>query len=202
MQSGTSLKVLVACEFSGIVRDAFIAHGHNAVSIDLVDTESPGPHIQDDVLNYLNEGWDLMIAHPPCTFLCNAGAQYHKGYEKETYLALAFVKALMNAPIPYIAIENPVGLISTYIRKPDQIIYPWQFGHIDKKRTCLWTKGLPILAETKRIPVLKRKDTIRDSSQNKDRKKRRSIFFEGIADAMAEQWGSYANAQLESAYWA
>jgi hypothetical protein len=149
------MKVLVACERSGIIRDAFIAKGHDAISCDLAPTEKPGPHIQDDVRNHLNMGWDLMIAHPDCTFLCSSGL-HHNNYSQErrikSELALDFVRLLMDAPILRICIENPVGRIGTNIRPCDQIIQPYEYGHNASKRTCLWLKNLPHLRPTKYVP--------------------------------------------------
>src|SRR5678810_1187609 len=142
------MKVLIACEFSGIVRDAFKEKGHDAWSCDLLDTEIPGQHIKDDVLKVLNHGWDLMIAHPPCTHLSVTGARWFKDKKEEQEQALEFVRQLLNAPIEKIALENPISIISTRVRKPDQIIQPWQFGHGETKATCLWLKGLPLLVPT------------------------------------------------------
>jgi hypothetical protein len=148
-------RVLVACEFSGVVRDAFIARGHDAVSVDLLPTETPGPHYEGDVMDIIYSQdiyeFDLMIAHPPCTYLAGSGLHWNKritGRINKTEEALIFVKKLLNANVPYIALENPVGIISTAIRKPDQIIQPWQFGHPESKTTCLWLKGLPVLEPT------------------------------------------------------
>ena len=135
------MKVLIACEFSGIVRDAFIKRGHDAWSCDLLPTEVEGPHIQGDVLNILNDGWDLIIAHPPCTHLATSGARWFKNKEKEQKEALEFVSLLLNAPINKIALENPISIISSRIRKPDQIVQPWMFGHPEQKSTCLWLKN-------------------------------------------------------------
>ena len=136
------VKVLIACEFSGVVRDAFIRRGHDAMSCDLLTSETPGSHYQGDVQDLLTPGrWDLMIAHPPCTHLCVSGARWFKGKQSEQAEALEFVRLLMDAPIPRIAIENPISIISSRIRKPDQIIQPWQFGHGETKKTCLWLKG-------------------------------------------------------------
>src|ERR1043166_3534873 len=142
------LRVLVACEFSGVVRDAFASLGHYAVSCDLLPSETPGNHYQGDVRDILNDGWDLMIAHPPCTHLAVSGARWFKGKQKKQKEALAFVKMLLSAPIPRIALENPVSIISTKIRRPDQIIQPWMFGHGETKTTCLWLKNLPPLTPT------------------------------------------------------
>lgn len=148
------MRVLVACEFSGTVRDAFIAAGHTAMSCDLLPTEAPGPHYQGDVRDVLWDRWDLMIAHPPCTYLCSSGLHWNKrvpGRDHQTLEALEFVRLLLGAPIPYIALENPIGCISSAIRKPDQIIQPWMFGHDASKATCLWLKNLPSLKPTKII---------------------------------------------------
>lgn len=148
------MKVLIACEYSGTVRDAFLAKGHDAMSCDLLPTESPGPHYQGDVCDVLRAGWDLMIAHPPCTYLCSSGLHWNTRRPERAALtedALGFVRLLLAAPIPRIALENPVGCISTRIRKPDQTIQPWQFGHDASKATCLWLKGLPLLHPTKLI---------------------------------------------------
>ena len=150
------MRVLVACEFSGIVRDAFIAKGHEAWSCDLLDTEKPGQHIKGDVLEILEEGWDMMIAHPPCTYLCSSGLHWNKrvpGRDDKTHEAMLFVMNLMGDGfvahgIPKIALENPVGRIGTAYRKADQIIHPYQFGHDASKQTCLWLKGLPPLKQT------------------------------------------------------
>ena len=148
------MKVLIACEYSGVVRDAFLANGHDAMSCDILPTESPGPHYLGDVLDILGDGWDLMIAHPPCTYLSVSGIHWNnrgRGWEN-TEKALDFVRLLMSANIPKIAIENPVSIISSRIRKPDQIIQPYQFGHDASKATCLWLKNLPRLKPTKHIP--------------------------------------------------
>ena len=141
------MKVLVACEFSGIVRDAFKAKGHDAWSCDLLPTEIPGQHIQGDVLDILNDGWDLMIAHPPCTDLCSSGARWFAEKRKDgrQQESINFFMLLVIAPVEKIAVENPVGIMSTIYRKPDQIIQPWQFGHGETKATCLWLKNLPKL---------------------------------------------------------
>lgn len=187
------MKVLIACEFSGRVRDAFIAKGHDAMSCDLLPTEQPGPHYQGDVLDILDAGWDLMIAHPPCTDLAVSGARYFKYKLCRQGMALEFVRELLNAPIEKIALENPVGVISTHIRKPDQIIQPWMFGEDASKKTCLWLKNLPPLLATNTI-IKQRYANQTPSGRNNlpptpDRWKLRSITYQGIADAMAEQWG-------------
>jgi hypothetical protein len=180
--------VLVACEFSGTVREAFRARGHDAVSCDLLPSERPGPHVQDDVLGVLADGWDLMVAHPPCTHLAVSGARWFKNKRQEQAEALDFVRALMAAPIPRIAVENPVSVISSAIRKPDQVIQPWQFGHGETKATCLWLKGLPKLTPTNVVPG--RTARLHRLAPSPDRWKERSRTYQGIADAMAEQWGS------------
>ena len=193
------MNILIACEFSGTVRDAFRARGHNAVSCDLLPTERPGPHLTCDVSSILDAGWDLMIAHPPCTYLRVCGLHWNKrvpGRAEKTEAALEFVRLLMNAPIPRIAIENPISAISSRIRKPDQIIQPWQFGHPESKATCLWLKDLPKLVHTNVLPLPAsgRWENQTPSGQNKlgpsaDRWKERSKTYQGIADAMAAQWG-------------
>lgn len=179
-------RVLIACEFSGIVRDAFIAKGHDAVSCDILPSEKPGPHIQGNVLNRLNDGWDLMVAHPPCTHLAVSGARWFKDKLAEQKEALEFVQQLLDAPIKYIALENPISIISTRIRKPDQIIQPWQFGHGETKATCLWLKNLPLL-EPSNI-VSGRKGVIHYMSPGPNRWRERSRTYLGIAEAMANQW--------------
>lgn len=191
------MRVLVACEFSGIVRDAFIRRGHEAVSCDIIPSDAPGPHIQDDVLNHLDDGWDMMIAHPPCTHLAVSGARWFKFKEAEQKEAIEFFMRLVNAPIERIAIENPVSIMSTHYRKPDQIIQPWQFGHEATKTTCLWLKNLPKLIPTKIVDKGARHITKSGKSLPdwynippiEGRAKLRSITFAGIADAMAAQWG-------------
>lgn len=199
------MKVLVACEYSGRVRDAFRALGHEAVSCDLLPSDAGGPHHKGDVLEIINDGWDLMIAHPPCTYLSVSGMHWTaRGLRdpKLTEDALAFVRLLMDAPIPRIAVENPISVISSRIRKPDQVIQPYQFGHDASKATCLWLKGLPLLTPTQEIPPRivegrQRWDNQTDSGQNrlppsKDRWKIRSATFTGVATAMAQQWGGMA----------
>ena len=191
------MKVLIACEFSGTVRDAFIKQGHDAWSCDLLPTEVEGPHIQGDVLNILNDGWDLMIAHPPCMHLATSGARWFKNKEKEQKEALEFVSLLLNAPINKIALENPISIISSRIRKPDQIVQPWMFGHPEQKSTCLWLKNLPLLKPTNIVDKGEMHVTKSGKKLPKwynippreDRWKMRSKTFEGIAAAMAEQWG-------------
>lgn len=185
------MKVLVACEFSGVVRDAFIAKGHEAMSCDLLPTETLGPHYEGDIRDVLNYPWDLMIAHPPCTHLSVSGAKHFKA-KKESglqQLAVSFFMMLMRAKIEKIAIENPISIISSLYRKPDQIIQPWQFGHGETKATCLWLKGLPKLKPTKIVEG--REARVHKLPPSKDRWKLRSITYQGIADAMAEQWGQH-----------
>jgi hypothetical protein len=196
------MRVLVACESSGTVRDAFKAFGHYAISCDLLPTEVQGNHYQGDVFDILGDGWDLLIAHPPCTYLCSSGMHWTMRGLRDPQLtedALSFVQRLMDAPIQRIAIENPVGAISTRIRKPEQIIQPYQFGDDASKKTCLWLEGLPILAHTQYIEprIVNGKPrwaNQTDSGQNKlapsaDRWKERSKTYQGIANAMAQQWG-------------
>ena len=208
------MKVLVACEYSGVVRDAFRARGHDAWSCDLLPTERESEyHIEGDVLNELQPGrWDLMIAHPPCTYLCSSGLHWNKRRPERAELteqALDFVFALLNARVPRIALENPIGCISTRMRPPDQTIQPHQFGHDASKATCLWLVGLPLLRPTSYVePRIvngrKRWANQTDSGQNrlppsKDRWKIRSATYEGIAEAMADQWGGQALAARSAA---
>lgn len=181
------MRVLVACEFSGIVRNAFRAKGHDAWSCDLLPSELPGNHYQQDVLEVIEGGWDLMVAHPPCTHLAVSGARWFKHKQQEQAHALAFVRRLLDADIPRIALENPVSVISSKIRKPDQIIQPWQFGHGEVKATCLWLKNLPCLNPTKIVEG--REPRVHRLPPSPDRWKLRSKTFTGIASAMAEQWG-------------
>lgn len=196
------MRVLVACEYSGRVRDAFTALGHDAMSCDLLATDAPGNHYQGDVRDVINNGWDLMVCHPPCTYLCSSGLHWNKRVPeraKQTEEALEFVRMLLDAPIPRIALENPIGCISTRIRKPDQTIQPYQFGHDASKATCLWLKNLhPLrptsMVEPRMIDGKPRWGNQTDSGQNKlspshDRWKIRSETYEGIALAMAQQWG-------------
>ncbi len=185
------MRVLIACELSGVVRTAFEWHGHDAWSCDLQETIVPGNHIKDNVLDVMNDNWDLMIAHPPCTHLAVSGARWFKEKEKEQKEALDFVRALMNASIERICIENPVSIISTKIRKPDQIIQPWQFGHGETKKTCLWLKNLPQLKPTKIVDG--RENRIHRMAPSENRSMLRSVTYPGIAKAMAEQWGNPQN---------
>lgn len=182
------MRVLVACEYSGRVRDAFIRNGHDAMSCDLLPTDVPGPHYQGDVFDVIGDGWDLMVAHPPCTHLAVSGARWFKDKQEEQQEALRFVHDLLMAPIHRIALENPVSIISTRIRKPDQIVQPWMFGHGETKATCLWLKNLPPLVPTDvvdgRSPVVHR------MPPGPDRWKLRSLTYQGIADAMGDQWGA------------
>ena len=199
------MKVLVACEYSGVVRDAFIRRGHDAMSCDLLASEKPGPHYKGNVLDILDHGWDLMIAHPPCKHLASSGARWWAAkrasrqqhwvqlsdtlgvqHVPEQAAALDFVRRLMSCNIRRICIENPVSVISTHIRKPDQIIQPWHFGHARKKTTCLWLKHLPLLIPTN--TMLNPKDWITGVPDTRRQWKIRSRTFQGIADAMAEQW--------------
>jgi hypothetical protein len=206
------VRVLVACEFSGIVRDAFLNKGHDAISCDILPTESLGPHYQGDVFDIINEGFDLMIAHPPCTYLtAAANRSFLNNPErwKKRYEAMVFVYDLLNAPITKIAIENPIGVISSHIRQPDQIIQPYYFGDNQIKKTCLWLKGLPALSYSTTDTLFGPKTSVEpeyveyNSKRNKCGRskypvlwgpggrcgKKRSMFFPGIAKAMAEQWG-------------
>ncbi len=192
------MKVLIACEFSGIVRDAFRAKGHDAWSCDLLECERDNSyHIQGDVLKELQPGrWDLMIAHPPCTHLAVSGMRWFKEGAKPEYLkdeAAEFFMELINAPIEKIAVENPVCIMSTRYKKPNQIINPFQFGHAEQKKTCLWLKGLPLLKETENVydymMTLPIKERTRIHWLGSNKAKERSRTFQGIADAMAEQWG-------------
>ena len=199
------MRVLVACESSGVVRDAFIRAGHHAMSCDLLPTDAPGPHHQGNVLEVINQDWDLLIAHPPCTYLSVSGMHWTtRGLRdpKLTEDALEFVRLLMDAPISRIAIENPVSIISTRIKKPNQIIQPYHFGHDASKKTCFWLKGLPplrptLFVEPRLVGDKQRWANQTDSGQNKlapskDRWKLRSETYLGVAEAMAAQWGGYA----------
>jgi site-specific DNA-cytosine methylase len=182
------MRVLVACEYSGAVRDAFRRRGHDAMSCDLLPTEAPGPHHVGDVLSLLNDGWDMLIAFPPCTHLAVSGSRWfpEKQADGRQQAALDFVRALMAAPIPKIAIENPVSIISSHIREPDQTFQPWQFGHGEVKRTCLWLKNLPPLKPTNIVEG--REPRVHMMPPGPDRWKERSRTFQGVAEAMAEQW--------------
>ena len=184
------MRVLVACEYSGRVRDAFRKRGHDAMSCDLLPTEVPGPHYQGPVEDVLNNGWDLMVAHPPCTDLAISGcAHFAKKYaDGRVDRALDFVRLLMAAPIERWCIENPVSLISSRICKPNQIIQPWEFGHGECKATCFWLKNLPRLKPTKHVPG--REERILAMGPSPDRWKERSRTFEGVAEAMGDQWSA------------
>jgi hypothetical protein len=196
------MRVLVACEYSGIVRDAFIAKGHDAISCDLLPTERPGPHYQGSVLDILGDGWDLMIAHPPCTYLTNSGVTWlHRDISRwpKLFDGAAFFKAMLDAPIPRIAVENPI--MHKYARQlvgaeKSQVIQPWMFGHAESKATCLWLKGLSLLRETNNVKAEFLGRDKKDAQRlhylppSPDRWKIRSTTFSGIAQAMADQWGS------------
>lgn len=191
-----SRRILIACEFSGRVRNAFRLRGYDAWSADVVRSHKPGPHYQGDVRDILNDGWDMMIAHPPCKHLCISGRAHWAKKQELQKEAIAFVRELMNAPIPHIAIENSVGILSTVIRKPDQVVHPYQFGDPYPKATCWWLKNLPLLEETdvvdvppdmeKHIYRMSRKDSYRTS-----------ITPQGMAKAMADQWGPWSHIQRE-----
>lgn len=188
-------RVLIACEYSGRVRDAFIRNGCDAVSCDLLPTDQPGPHYQGDVFDIIGEGWDLMVAHPPCTHLAVSGARWFHKKLQEQEEALDFVRRLMAAPIEQIAIENPVSVISSKIRKPDQIIQPWMFGHGETKATCLWLKNLPPLQPTKVVEG--RENKVHRMPPSEHRWKLRSLTYQGIADAMGNQWSAHIEQQLQ-----
>jgi len=194
------MKVIVACEYSGIVRDAFIAKGHDATSCDILPTESPGPHIQGDIRDVDLSQYDLMIAHPPCTHLAVSGARWFKNKPELQKVGLELVQYLLDAPVPRIALENPVGIISSRIRKPDQYIQPYEYGHPTAKKTGLWLKNLPLLQPTN---IVQQEFGVTKSGRRYDkwwlwtsslppsqRGHERSKTFSGIAEAMAEQWGS------------
>lgn len=200
------LRVLVACEYSGSVRDAFRALGHDAISCDLLPTDVPGPHHQGDVFDVISDGFDIMVAHPPCTHLAVSGARWFKHKQNEQKEALEFVQRLMDAPIKHIAIENPVSIISSRIRKPEQIIQPWMFGDPFQKTTCLWLKNLPALESTKTVG---KGEFFEWTDKKTGKKKRQAVWykeawskgdlrwkirsktFQGIADAMADQWSKH-----------
>lgn len=194
------MRILIACEFSGAVRNAFAANGHDAWSIDLLPSETTGQHIQGDIVEFLNlDGsnvetgygvgeWDMLLAFPPCTHLAVSGARWFETKQVEQRKAIWFFLALANCGIPKIAIENPIGIMSTHYRKPDQIIQPWQFGHGEVKATCLWLKNLPKLQPTKIVEG--RTARVHREPPSPERWKNRSRTLEGIASAMAEQWGA------------
>jgi hypothetical protein len=181
------MRVLVACEFSGIVRDAFIARGHDAISCDVLPSERPGPHLQCDVREVLQQGWDMMIAHPPCTHLCSSGARWWSGKQREQEEALTFVRELWAAPIARVAIENPPGALGALFRPANQYVQPWQFGHGETKATGLWLRNLPLLRPT--VIVAGREPRVHRMPPSETRWMDRSRTYEGIAAAMAEQWG-------------
>jgi hypothetical protein len=186
------MRVLVACEYSGRVRESFRILGHDAWSCDLLPAEDDDPHhLQCDVLDVLKDGWDLMVAHPPCTHLAVSGARWFRNKQAEQVEALDFVRRLLDAPIPRVALENPVSVISSRIRKPDQVIQPWQFGHGEVKATCLWLRGLPLLKPTKIVDG--REPRVHFMSPGPDRWKDRSRTLPGIAAAMASQWALDSN---------
>jgi hypothetical protein len=181
------MRVLVACEFSGVVRDAFATNGHDAWSCDLLPSERPGNHIQGCALSALRDEWDLLIAHPPCTHLSVSGARWFKDKTKEQRQAIVFFMQLALASVPRVCVENPVSVMSSAWRKPDQIIQPWQFGHGETKATCLWLRGLPLLQPTNIVEG--REARIHKMPPSAERGKLRSVTYQGIADAMAAQWG-------------
>lgn len=184
------MNILIACEESGTVRDAFIRRGHNAWSCDLLDTAIPGPHIKGDVTHQMKIHWDMVIAFPPCTDLAVSGARWFKEKRADgrQQASINFFMLLANHPSEKVAIENPIGIMSTEFRKPDQIIQPWQYGHGETKATCLWLKGLPLLIPTQIAEG--REQRIWKMPPSEDRAKLRSKTYQGIADAMADQWGS------------
>jgi len=182
------MKVLIACEYSGRVRDAFIAQGHNAISCDLLPTDSPGPHYQGDVRDILDDGFDLMIAHPPCTHLAVSGSRHFHRKQREQKEALDFVRLLMDSSIDRWCIENPISVISSTIRPPDQIIQPWEHGHGEVKSTCLWLKNLFKLKPSNCVEG--REPKIHMMPPSPDRWKLRSTTYQGVALAMGQQWGA------------
>jgi hypothetical protein len=195
------MKVLVACEYSGTVRDAFIKQGHDAMSCDILASDTPGPHYKGNVLDVLDDGWDLMIAHPPCTYLCNSGVRWlHTTKERmgEMTIAALFFRTLLGSNIPKIAVENPIMHKYAKIivgKKQDQIVQPWWFGHTEKKSLCLWLKNLPLLIPTNEVKEemeklpKKEQQKIHYAAPSKNRSKIRSLTYSGMAKAMAEQWG-------------
>jgi len=204
------MRVLVACEYSGRVRDAFIRGGHDAMSCDLAPTDVPGPHYEGDVMDIITDNWDLLIAFPPCTYLTLTGNKWFKPEFADRFPerhqqrkdAIDFFMQIANMPIPRIAIENPIGIMSSHYRKPDQIIQPWQFGFPTTKATCLWLKNLPLLKPTNIVEkgevVISKSgnrmskwyyETSKLPLKNGARAKARSVTFQGVADAMADQWG-------------
>ena len=184
------MRVLVACEYSGRVRDAFLRRGHQAMSCDLLPTEVAGPHYQGPVEDVIDDGWDLMVAHPPCTYLAQSGMHWTARGLRDPGLteeALSFVRMLMSAPIERWCIENPVSVISSRIRRPDQVIQPWEFGHGETKATCLWLKNLPRLRPTEYVEG--REERVLMMGPGPERWKERSRTYEGVAEAMGSQWG-------------
>ena len=184
------MRVLVGCEYSGRIRDAFRRHGHYAMSCDLLPTEVDGPHYQGPVEDVLNDGWDLAVFHPPCTHLAVSGSRHfpEKIADGRQQAALEFVRLLMASPIPRWALENPVSVISSAIRPPDQIVQPWEYGHGEVKATCLWLKNLPRLKPTDCVEG--RDPRVHLMPPSPDRWKERSRTYQGIADAIGEQWGN------------
>jgi site-specific DNA-cytosine methylase len=180
------MKILIGCEYSGIVRNAFREKGHDAISCDYLPSEKPGPHYQGNIKNIIDQQFDMLLCFPPCTHLCVSGARWFKNKQQEQKEALEFISFLMDANIERIAIENPIGVISTRIRKPDQIIQPWMFGHGETKATCLWLKNLSLLQPTNIVSG--REKRIHRMPPSKERWKNRSRTYEGIAKAMSEQW--------------
>ena len=185
----SGLKVLIACEFSGTVREAFAKRGHDAWSCDLLPSDVAGQHYQGDVMDLIGDDWDLMIAHPPCTHLAVSGARHFEAKRKDgrQQEGIDFFMEMINAPIPMIAVENPISIMSRVYQKPTQIIQPWQFGHGETKSTCLWLQGLPKLIPTNVVEG--RSDRIHKMPPGPNRWKERSKTYQGIADAMAAQWG-------------
>ncbi len=188
------MKVLVACEFSGIVRDAFAKRGHDAWSCDLLPSDVGGKHIQGDIVNHFWGGWDLLVAFPPCKYICNGGNNWLNRrpdlkWRENRVLGAEFFMEFVHAPIERIAIENPIGCMSSNYRKPDQIIHPWMFGHDVRKDTCLWLKNLPPLQATLVVPPPHRKTDYWSDKRNPGGRSLKSITYTGIANAMAEQWG-------------
>jgi hypothetical protein len=186
------MKILIACEFSGVVRDAFTKKGHNVTSCDLLPSDTPGNHYKGNVEDILDNQWDMMIAFPPCTYICNGSLNWlHRepGRYDKMLKSIEFVKKLLNADIPKIALENPIGKISTMVRKPNQIVRPWMFGHEYNKDICLWLKNLPDLKPTNHIDPPYKKLDFWSTKRNPEGRSLKSITFKGIAEAMAEQWG-------------
>ena len=190
------MKILIACEESGTVRDAFIGRGHDAVSCGILPTSSPGPHIQGNIFNVMyGKGWDMMIAFYPCTDMAVSGARWFYEKRAEQFRAIQESKEIMSAPIKKISFENPISVLSSKIHKPDQIIQPWMFGHLEEKSTCLWLKGLPLLVPTFDVKALmmclpkKERHKVHHMPPGPERSRLRSLTYQGIADAMADQWG-------------